>query len=177
MCFFVQRCLQRLGPIDSQFIYDAAGQHTAEIAMHRCVLESVCSCVLESLTGPNLLLLLRHGCCVLQRCIDFATPQQKTDLVQHIAACALVLSQVGERNHIHFSSDWQTQNGEKKHEHMLQSHSFISFWLLQRNLWPLNMPQLLACEAWPLADFFCLAFHTIPYHSIPFYFLVFFYLA
>eukprot|EP00878_Enallax_costatus_P024430 GHUV01026068.1.p2 GENE.GHUV01026068.1~~GHUV01026068.1.p2 ORF type:complete len:173 (+),score=55.36 GHUV01026068.1:443-961(+) len=66
----VQRCLQRLGPDDSQFVYDAAEGHCVEIATHR------------------------HGCCVLQRCIDFATPKQKTDLVQEIARHALQLSQV-----------------------------------------------------------------------------------
>jgi hypothetical protein len=66
----VQRCLQRLGPEDSQFIYDAAKAHCVEIATHR------------------------HGCCVLQRCIDFATPDQKTELVQEVARHGLVLSQV-----------------------------------------------------------------------------------
>jgi pumilio RNA-binding family len=66
----VQRCLQRLGPDDSQFVYDAAKAHCVEIATHR------------------------HGCCVLQRCIDFATPQQKMELVHEIARHALVLSQV-----------------------------------------------------------------------------------
>lgn len=67
----VQRCLQRLGPDDSQFVYDAARNHCVEIATHR------------------------HGCCVLQRCIDFATPTQKTDLVAEVAKNALPLSQVG----------------------------------------------------------------------------------
>jgi hypothetical protein len=67
----VQRCLQRLGPDDSQFVYDAARNHCVEIATHR------------------------HGCCVLQRCIDFATPTQKTDLVAEVAKNALALSQVG----------------------------------------------------------------------------------
>jgi hypothetical protein len=67
----VQRCLQRLGPDDSQFVYDAAAAHCTEIATHR------------------------HGCCVLQRCIDFATPTQKTELVGEIARHALPLSQVG----------------------------------------------------------------------------------
>jgi hypothetical protein len=66
----VQRCLQRLGPDDSQFVYNAAQKHCMEIATHR------------------------HGCCVLQRCIDFATPQQKTELVLEIASHALQLSQV-----------------------------------------------------------------------------------
>ena len=67
----IQRCLQRLGPEDSQFVYDAAAAHTLEIATHR------------------------HGCCVLQRCIDFATAPQKRRLVETIAAHALPLSQVG----------------------------------------------------------------------------------
>ena len=66
----IQRCLQRLGPEDSQFVYNAACAHTMEIATHR------------------------HGCCVLQRCIDFATPVQKKLLVAEIAANALPLSQV-----------------------------------------------------------------------------------
>ena len=66
----IQRCLQRLGPEDSQFVYDAAAAHTLEIATHR------------------------HGCCVLQRCIDFATAPQKRRLVETIAAHALPLSQV-----------------------------------------------------------------------------------
>jgi hypothetical protein len=66
----VQRCLQRLGPDDSQFVYDAAGKHCVEISTHR------------------------HGCCVMQRCIDFASSQQKTELVAEIAKHALQLSQV-----------------------------------------------------------------------------------
>lgn len=66
----VQRCLQRLGPEDCQFIYDAAGTYCVEVASHR------------------------HGCCVLQRCIDFATNQQRQRLVEEIARNGLVLSQV-----------------------------------------------------------------------------------
>ena len=49
----VQRCLQRLGPEDSQFIYDAAGEHCVEVASHR------------------------HGCCVLQvRVLSLLPPCQ-----------------------------------------------------------------------------------------------------
>lgn len=62
---------QRLGPTDSQFVYDAACSHTVEIATHR------------------------HGCCVLQRCIDHASPAQRDAVVQRIAEAALPLSQVG----------------------------------------------------------------------------------
>ncbi len=66
----VQRCLQRLGPSgDSQFIYDVAASRCLEIATHR------------------------HGCCVLQRCIDHATPVQKKVLVEAISVHALALSQ------------------------------------------------------------------------------------
>jgi hypothetical protein len=66
----VQRCLQRLGPDDSQFVYEAAKAHCVEVATHR------------------------HGCCVLQRCVDFATPTQKAEVVAEVARNALVLSQV-----------------------------------------------------------------------------------
>jgi hypothetical protein len=76
----VQRCLQRLGPEDSQFIYDAASAHCVEIATHR------------------------HGCCVLQRCIDFATPSQKKELIERIAENALALSQVGAGSRHHVST-------------------------------------------------------------------------
>ena len=66
----IQRCLQRLGPEESQFVYDAAAANTMDIATHR------------------------HGCCVLQRCIDFATPAQKRRVVDKISDHALPLSQV-----------------------------------------------------------------------------------
>ena len=35
----------------------------------------------------------KHGCCVLQRCLDFATPQQKDQLVGEISKHTLVLVQ------------------------------------------------------------------------------------
>jgi len=72
----VQRCLQRLGPEDSQFIYDAAIGCCVEIASHR------------------------HGCCVLQRCIDFATHEQRTSMIMEISANALVLSQDAFGNYV-----------------------------------------------------------------------------
>lgn len=64
----VQRCLQRLSPEDSQFVYDAAAQHCVEIATHM------------------------HGCCVLQRCIDHASEAQKKHLVGEVAQQALTLA-------------------------------------------------------------------------------------
>eukprot|EP00798_Chlamydomonas_sp_ICE-L_P021447 gene21447-28415_t len=53
----VQRCLQRFPPDDAQFIYDAAMENCVQIASHR------------------------HGCCVLQRCLDFSSPSQRRTLV------------------------------------------------------------------------------------------------
>ena len=70
LCWQLATRLQRLGPEDSQFIYDAACDHCMEVATHR------------------------HGCCVLQRCIDFANGQQRRRLVNEISSNALVLSQV-----------------------------------------------------------------------------------
>ena len=56
-------------PACLQFIYAAAVNHCVEIATHR------------------------HGCCVLQRCIDSASNEQKGRLMVEVASNALVLSQ------------------------------------------------------------------------------------
>ena len=65
----VQRCLQRLGASENQFVYDAAERDCVEIATHR------------------------HGCCVLQRCVDHADDAQRRALVEAIAAASLALAQ------------------------------------------------------------------------------------
>jgi len=67
----IQRCLNRLSPEDNQFIYDAvtSGRNCVEVATHR------------------------HGCCVLQRCIDHASNRQKVQLIQEITKNALILVQ------------------------------------------------------------------------------------
>jgi Pumilio-family RNA binding repeat len=62
--------LQRLGPEDAQFIYNACGEHCVDVATHR------------------------HGCCVMQRCLDFANPQQRAELVERICQHVLQLAQV-----------------------------------------------------------------------------------
>lgn len=56
----IQKCLQKLNPEDSQFIFDAAGNECGEIATHR------------------------HGCCVLQRCLDHGTKTQFKDLCEKL---------------------------------------------------------------------------------------------
>ena len=125
----VQRCLQRLGPDDSQFVYDAArvrgaargrGGAAATAETVWCVagarvsppcpppktLAPAATRRTKSNVGPRNIrppppqehcveiATHRHGCCVLQRCVDFASPPQKVALVERIASHALVLSQV-----------------------------------------------------------------------------------
>ncbi|KAI3479331.1 hypothetical protein L1887_58615 [Cichorium endivia] len=65
----VQKCLNRLGAEDNQFIYNAVAAHCVEVATHR------------------------HGCCVLQRCIDHASESQRVQLVAEITYNALTLVQ------------------------------------------------------------------------------------
>jgi len=65
----VQRCLHNFPSMDNQFIYDAAEADLVGIATHK------------------------HGCCVLQRCIDYATDKQRNQLIQVIIENALELVQ------------------------------------------------------------------------------------
>ncbi|EST09457.1 Pumilio RNA-binding repeat [Kalmanozyma brasiliensis GHG001] len=65
----VQKCLNRLNAEDNQFIYNAVAAHCVEVATHR------------------------HGCCVLQRCIDHASEAQRVQLVAEITYNALTLVQ------------------------------------------------------------------------------------
>jgi len=65
----IQKCLHKMEPNDNQFIYDAVAQHCVQVATHR------------------------HGCCVLQRCIDHGTVNQKTQLVDQIQANGAFLVQ------------------------------------------------------------------------------------
>jgi hypothetical protein len=65
----IQKCLNKLSPTDAQFIFDAVGNHCVEVGTHR------------------------HGCCVLQRCIDHATGDQKAELIKKISDNAFTLVQ------------------------------------------------------------------------------------
>ena len=69
----IQKCLNHLKPEEAQFIFDAVGQYCLIVGTHR------------------------HGCCVLQRCIDHATGVQKASLVAYITqnACSLVQDAFG----------------------------------------------------------------------------------
>ncbi|KAF2826376.1 ARM repeat-containing protein [Ophiobolus disseminans] len=65
----IQKCLNHLKSSEAQFIFDAVGEHCVIVGTHR------------------------HGCCVLQRCIDHASGFQKTDLVRKITAHSFNLVQ------------------------------------------------------------------------------------
>jgi Pumilio-family RNA binding repeat len=65
----IQKCLTQLRPEDAQFVYDAAGKHALIVGTHR------------------------HGCCVLQRCIDHATGIQKNKLIHDITVNSFTLVQ------------------------------------------------------------------------------------
>ena len=72
----IQRCLHHLNSKDNQFIYDAVSRCCVSVATHK------------------------HGCCVLQRTIDYATPSQKRQLVQEIVSNALELVQDAFGNYV-----------------------------------------------------------------------------
>ncbi|KAI0860303.1 ARM repeat-containing protein [Xylaria cubensis] len=65
----IQKCLNKLGSADSEFIFRAVGSHCVDVGTHR------------------------HGCCVLQRCIDHASGPQKVWLIAQITDHALRLVQ------------------------------------------------------------------------------------
>jgi hypothetical protein len=65
----IQKCLNKLSSLDAQFIFDAVGTHCVDVGTHR------------------------HGCCVLQRCIDHASGDQKAWLIRQISDNAYVLVQ------------------------------------------------------------------------------------
>ncbi|KAG6918676.1 hypothetical protein DXG01_012494 [Tephrocybe rancida] len=65
----IQKCLNKLAPEDNQFIYNAVAANCVEVATHR------------------------HGCCVLQRCIDHASDHQRVQMVTEITYNALTLVQ------------------------------------------------------------------------------------
>lgn len=65
----IQKCLTRLGAERSGFIYEAVGQSCVIVGTHR------------------------HGCCVLQRCIDHSVGEQRDRLIHCITQAAFDLVQ------------------------------------------------------------------------------------
>lgn len=72
----IQKCLQVLGAERCQFIYDSVGEACVIVGTHR------------------------HGCCVLQRCIDHAQGYQRNQLVSQITRCAFDLVQDAYGNYV-----------------------------------------------------------------------------
>jgi hypothetical protein len=72
----IQRCLNSLGYPHNDFIYEIVCTNVYELSTHR------------------------HGCCVLQRCIDAATPLQRENLVDKIIECAVNLVQDAFGNYV-----------------------------------------------------------------------------
>lgn len=64
----------------TQFIYNAVAANCVEVATHR------------------------HGCCVLQRCIDHASEHQRVQLVNEITYNALTLVQDPYGNYVSFGA-------------------------------------------------------------------------
>ena len=65
----IQKCLNHLSSQDAQFIFDAVGANCVIVGTHR------------------------HGCCVLQRCVDHASGLQKGAMIDHIIDNAFALVQ------------------------------------------------------------------------------------
>jgi hypothetical protein len=65
----IQKCLNRLGPQNCEFIYDAVGKHCVIVGTHR------------------------HGCSVLQRCIDHSAGYQRAQLIARITENVFALAQ------------------------------------------------------------------------------------
>ncbi|QHO30074.1 hypothetical protein HN51_018486 [Arachis hypogaea] len=65
----IQRCLQCLSCQDNEFIFEAGVKFCVDIATHR------------------------HGCCVLQRCIDYSVGKHRERLVAEICKHGLLLAQ------------------------------------------------------------------------------------
>lgn len=65
----IQKCLNKLSSPEATFIFEAVGNNCLEVGTHR------------------------HGCCVMQRCIDHATGEQKDWLIKKITESSVPLVQ------------------------------------------------------------------------------------
>ncbi|XP_027357746.1 putative pumilio homolog 8, chloroplastic [Abrus precatorius] len=87
----IQRCLQCLSCQDNQFIFEAAVKFCVDIATHR------------------------HGCCVLQRCIDHSVGKQRDKLVTEICKHGLLLAQDPFGNYVvQYIIEMETPNASSK---------------------------------------------------------------
>ncbi|XP_049847884.1 uncharacterized protein LOC126304747 [Schistocerca gregaria] len=65
----IQKCIHKFGSEHNQFIYDTIAKQCVRISTHR------------------------HGCCVMQCCLDYSTDQQRAQLVNEIKKSAFDLVQ------------------------------------------------------------------------------------
>lgn len=65
----IQRALQHMAPNDNQFVFDAIARECTTVGTHR------------------------HGCCVLQRCLDAANRVQKVEVIRQVENHAMKLMQ------------------------------------------------------------------------------------
>lgn len=72
----IQRILLRLGPVYSQFVFDAVAASVGDVARHR------------------------HGCCVIQRCLDSPQTESRANLVRRIVEKSLELMQDAYGNYV-----------------------------------------------------------------------------
>ena len=72
----IQRVLQRLPHAHARFVFDAVAAAVGEVARHR------------------------HGCCVIQRCLDSPKSQARSNLVSNIVSKALELMQDAYGNYV-----------------------------------------------------------------------------
>jgi Pumilio-family RNA binding repeat len=72
----IQRILLRLSPVHSQFVFDAVAASVADVARHR------------------------HGCCVIQRCLDSPPSAARSHLVHRIVEKSLELMQDAYGNYV-----------------------------------------------------------------------------
>jgi len=89
----IGQVIAALAPHTSQLITDLNGNHVIQRFLHTCspalnqfIFESVCTSIITVATN-------RHGCCVLQRCVDSSSEFQRDALVACILDNAVVLVQ------------------------------------------------------------------------------------
>ncbi|KAL7579003.1 hypothetical protein ACA910_019047 [Epithemia clementina (nom. ined.)] len=72
----IQRIILKLGPKHSEFVFDSVAASVGDVARHR------------------------HGCCVIQRCLDSAPSEARSHLVRRIVEKALELMQDAYGNYV-----------------------------------------------------------------------------
>ena len=67
----VQACLHHLSSDTNKFIFENVTSNCVHVATHRCDASCECRVYDDNLHAA------RHGCCVMQRCIDYGNSEQR----------------------------------------------------------------------------------------------------